>query len=96
MEKGDPPVKLEGKTIFMTGANGFLGSRIAQRLAGMGAKVRALVRKAGAAPELQSRQVEEVQGEFTDPVAVAEGVKGAQFVIWVPSRLRRPAPMKAS
>lgn len=72
---------LEGKTVFMTGANGFLGSRIAKRLVAMGAKVRALVRKKGAAPELLSDQIEELQGEFTDPAAVAEAAKGTQFVI---------------
>ena len=66
-------------TVVITGANGFVGSRVCALLAGRGARVRAIVRRAGAAPELPG--VEEVVGDFTDPDFAAMAVSGATAAV---------------
>lgn len=59
---------IEGTTVLVTGANGFVGGRVAQRLLADGARVRALVRRAGTAPA----GCEEVVGDFTERDTVAD------------------------
>jgi 2-alkyl-3-oxoalkanoate reductase len=66
-------------TVVVTGANGFVGSRICEALAERGANVRAVVRRAGTAPELPG--VAEVVGDFTNPDLAASVVSGATSVV---------------
>ena len=66
-------------TVVVTGANGFVGSRIAETLAGAGANVKAIVRRAGTAP--QSPGVTELVGDFTDGDFAASIVSGAGAVV---------------
>jgi nucleoside-diphosphate-sugar epimerase len=68
-----PPV------VVVTGANGFVGSRICAALADMGASVRAVVRRPGTAPALGS--VEEHVGDFFDPDFATAVVQGASAVV---------------
>jgi nucleoside-diphosphate-sugar epimerase len=65
--------------IVVTGANGFVGARICEVLAERGAPVRAVVRRAGTAPDLPG--VAEVIADFTDPSVAALLVSGATSVI---------------
>jgi nucleoside-diphosphate-sugar epimerase len=51
--------------VVVTGANGFVGSEICGALLARQARVRAVVRRAGTAPELPG--VAEVVGDFADP-----------------------------
>jgi nucleoside-diphosphate-sugar epimerase len=69
------------KTILVTGANGFVGSRVVARLLDDGFHVRALVRRAGDTQELQRDGVTEVEGSFTDPSDAQRGLDGADAVV---------------
>jgi nucleoside-diphosphate-sugar epimerase len=66
-------------TVVVTGANGFVGSRLSEALAERGATVRAVVRREGAAPTLPG--VEEWVGDFGDPELAARVVDGARAVV---------------
>jgi nucleoside-diphosphate-sugar epimerase len=63
----------------VTGANGFVGSRICAALVDRGATVRAVVRRPGTAPALSG--VEERVGDFHDPDLAAAVVRGASAVV---------------
>jgi nucleoside-diphosphate-sugar epimerase len=65
--------------VVVTGANGFVGSRICAALRERGAVVRAVVRRAGTAPTLTG--VEETVGDFYDPGLAAAAVEGASAVV---------------
>jgi nucleoside-diphosphate-sugar epimerase len=65
--------------VVVTGANGLVGSRACAALVERGARVRAVVRRAGTAPVLPG--VEESVGEFLDPAFAAEVVAGAEAVV---------------
>ncbi|MGA5461639.1 NAD-dependent epimerase/dehydratase family protein [Mycobacterium sp. NPDC050041] len=65
--------------VVVTGANGFVGARTCAALAERGATVRAVVRRAGAAPAIDG--VEERVGDFGDPDFAAEVVAGADAVV---------------
>jgi nucleoside-diphosphate-sugar epimerase len=68
-----PPV------VVVTGANGFVGSRICQALVDRGAAVRAVVRRPGTAPGIDG--VEEWVGDFFDPDLAATVVRGVSAVV---------------
>jgi nucleoside-diphosphate-sugar epimerase len=68
-----------GPLVVVTGANGFVGARICQLLVKRGARVRAVLRRAGTAPALPD--VAEAVGDFTDPEFAAAVVSGAHAVI---------------
>lgn len=68
-----PPV------VVVTGANGFVGSHVCRALVDRGATVRAVVRRAGTAPDLAG--VEEQVGDFTDPAFAAVVVADADGVV---------------
>lgn len=67
--------------IFLTGATGFIGSRIAQRLRERGDDVVALVRTPGKAAGLRAQGCEIVEGSLSDTTAIERGVAGADAVI---------------
>lgn len=65
--------------VVVTGANGLVGSRLCAALAGGGATVRAVVRRAGTAPA-RAGVVEQV-GDFTDAGFGATVLAGADAVV---------------
>jgi nucleoside-diphosphate-sugar epimerase len=65
--------------VVVTGANGFVGSRICAALVERGATVRGVVRRPGTAPRLEG--VEERVGDFHDPDLAAAVVRGASSVV---------------
>ena len=65
--------------VVVTGANGLVGSRLCAALAERGAGVRAVVRRAGAAPELPG--VAEQVGDFTDAGFAASVLAGADAAV---------------
>jgi nucleoside-diphosphate-sugar epimerase len=66
-------------TVVVTGANGLVGRHVVAALSERGARVRAVVRRLGTAPQLPG--VEEHVGDFTDPAFAAEVVTGADAVV---------------
>ena len=70
-----------GSTALVTGATGFVGSRVAMRLAALGCAVRAIVRHSGAAPELRSAGVAEIEGDFVEPDIARRAADGVHMVV---------------
>ena len=65
--------------VVVTGANGLVGSRLCAALAERGASVRAVVRRAGAAPAVP--RVAEQVGDFTDTAFAAAVLAGADAAV---------------
>lgn len=74
-------MELRDKVVLVTGANGFVGSYIAQRLLAEGMRVRAVVRKPEARPELERAGVEVLLGDITDVRVQEAAVRGAHCVV---------------
>jgi nucleoside-diphosphate-sugar epimerase len=74
-------VQLQGKLALVTGANGFLGSRVGYGLLRAGVRVRAMVRRPADYPELAAAGMEVVPGDVTDAAAVQAAVSGVQLVV---------------
>ena len=78
----------QGRTVLVTGAAGFIGSHLVERLLGEGAKVRAFVRYNsrnhwGHLEDLlphQRSDVEIISGDLRDPGRVDAAVKGVEVV----------------
>ena len=67
-------------TVFLTGITGLLGQEIAHQFLEKGYRVRALVRN----PEnttLENKNLEYVEGDILDVVALGEAIKGCQFAV---------------
>lgn len=71
------------KTVFLTGASGFVGGHLAKRLRAAGLAVRCLLRKTANRARLETLGVETVDGDLADLDALGKGVAGADTVIHV-------------
>lgn len=67
--------------IFLTGATGFVGSVVAEKLKGKGYKVSALVRNDEAAEKLEAKNIEVLRGELSDFDVLKRGASEADAVI---------------
>lgn len=65
-----------GRIVFITGATGFIGARLARRLAARGDRLRCLVRCAERGVALSALGGELVIGEITDQAALEKGMRG--------------------
>ncbi|HYC71003.1 MAG TPA: NAD-dependent epimerase/dehydratase family protein [Opitutaceae bacterium] len=70
---------------FVTGASGFIGGRLVERLRASGRPVRALARRP--LPALERMGAEIVLGDLHDPAALARGCAGAGTVFHVAGRV---------
>ena len=79
--------ELRGRKVLVTGAGGFIGSRVCERLIEAGADVRALVRytsdgEAGWLDRSPIRaEIEVARGDLADRDSVADAMKGRQIVL---------------
>lgn len=69
------------KTILVTGANGFIGSRLCRRLAANGYAIRILCRESSDLTLLKDIQYSKSIGDITDPESLAAAVSGVDYII---------------
>jgi nucleoside-diphosphate-sugar epimerase len=67
--------------VFLTGATGYIGSAVAERLRAAGHQLSALARSDTAAARLSAAGIEPIRGDFADPKSVAAGARAADGVI---------------
>jgi dihydroflavonol-4-reductase len=67
--------------IYLTGATGYIGGRLARRLTADGHEVRALVRESSDAAALDALGVATFPGDLTDRASLREGMSGADWVV---------------
>jgi dihydroflavonol-4-reductase len=67
------------RTVFLTGATGFIGNRVARQLAARGDNLRCLVRDTSRGLFLESLGAELIPGEVTDTIALQRGLRGADI-----------------
>lgn len=67
--------------ILITGANGYIGSRLARHLDGQGHKLRGLVRITSRLDDLEGIGIDMVYGDITDPESLVKPMQGMDLVI---------------
>lgn len=67
-------------TVLITGSNGFLGARLAHRLAKADIRVKAMVRRKQPAGTFNHANIEEVLGDISDPESLKRCFEGVQQV----------------
>jgi len=81
-------MKWQGKSVLVTGAGGFIGSHLVERLVELGARVRALVRYNSRndwgllelLPTPIKNEIEGVLGDLTDPHSTTRVVQGQEII----------------
>ena len=84
--------------VFITGATGFIGGRVAEKLRDRGDEVAALVRSPDKASRLRELGCDLVQGDLSDAAAIRRGVEGADacihaaaiYKVGIPKKERQP------
>lgn len=72
---------LTGKTVLVTGASGFLGSRTVALLSEQGCRVHALVRKTSRVDHLQLPDVTIFRGDVAEAESLRAPFEGAEYVV---------------
>ena len=70
----------EIRTCFVTGGTGFIGSHLVEYLLRMDCQVRCLVRNPSRLAWLEGKPVTVVEGDLDSPLALREGISGAEAV----------------
>lgn len=71
------------ETVLVTGATGFVGSRLCRALAAEGCRVRALRRPTSNLSALEGLRLELITGDILDPESLARAVRGVDLVFHV-------------
>ena len=80
----------DGRRAFVTGAGGFVGGRLADRLIGSGIAVRGLVRRPEQAARLEARGAQAALGDLTHGDTLADAVRGCGIVFHCAAWMGRP------
>jgi nucleoside-diphosphate-sugar epimerase len=67
--------------IFLTGASGYIGTAVAERLRAAGHQITALARSDASAAKLETAGIQPVRGDFSDPKSVGSAAGAADGVI---------------
>src|SRR5207245_8631790 len=67
-------------TVFVTGATGFIGSHLVERLIEQGAEVRALIRPTSKLRHLETLDIDWVEGDLRDAKTLAKAMEGCEIV----------------
>jgi nucleoside-diphosphate-sugar epimerase len=67
--------------VFLTGATGYIGTAVSDRLQAAGHKLTGLARSDAAASRLTSSGISPVRGDFSDPASVGSAARDADGVI---------------
>jgi nucleoside-diphosphate-sugar epimerase len=81
MRVSKPIMKLQDKSLLITGIGGFIGFRTAEIALRQGIKVRGLQRSPSKAQKVQELGAEVVLGSVTDPVAAQKACQGMDAVL---------------
>lgn len=85
-----PPLShLSGKTVLITGASGFTGSLLTEKLVALGANVRAIARRSSDLSTLEHLPVSWFRGDVYSPEVVNAASEGAQYVFHVAAMFRQ-------
>src|SRR5215218_9474521 len=79
------------RTALITGASGFVGGHLAERLTGEGWRVRALVRASSDTARLRALGAELATGSLDDAAAIAAAADGADTVFHLAARTTAPS-----
>jgi dihydroflavonol-4-reductase len=85
-------ISLEGRPCLVTGASGFLGSWVVERLRAAGARVRCLVRPTSRRDFLPADDpsIEYQAGDVTDPDSLRAAVAGVDLIFHLAGRIKAP------
>lgn len=94
---------MKNKVVLITGASGFIGSHLTERLVSVGAKVRAFVRYNSRndwgnlefLPDSIRNKIEIIVGDIQDPFSVKKAVEGSEIVFHLASLIAIPYSYKA-
>ena len=67
--------------ILVTGANGFVGSHVAERLVAQGIDLRVMLRRTSRLDFLQGVEYERVEGDLRDPASLIQAVEGVDAIV---------------
>jgi len=85
-------MKIEGKTLAITGVGGFIGARLARRALERGMKVRGLDQSPRACERPDLAGCEVIAGDIVDPEAADAVCSGADFVVHAAAVVREHGP----
>lgn len=89
-------MELSGKKVLITGATGFIGGRLAERLASeAGLSVRALVRPTTNGQRLAGLGIEIFRGDVTEPASLLAAAAGCQLIFHAAAQVNEGVGNKA-